>query len=62
MRLFRVAYVMMTLTLFLSLVVLGVVMLLCPDLAAEYGIRVVVAIVGGAVLLLVLDLAARRMK
>lgn len=62
MRLFRVAYVMMTLTLFLSLVVLGVVTLLRPDLAAEYGIRVVVAIVGGAVLLLVLDLAARRMK
>lgn len=62
MRLFRVAYVMMTLTLFPSLVVLGVVTLLRPDLAAEYGIRVVVAIVGGAVLLLVLDLAARRMK
>lgn len=62
MRLFRLAYLVMTLMLFLSLVVLGVVMLLRPDLAAEYGIRVVVAIVGGAVLLLVLDLAARKMK
>lgn len=62
MRFFRVAYAVIALCLFLSLVALGVTVLLYPELAGEYLRPVLVAIVGGALLLLSLDLLARRMK